>query len=81
MNEGTIAISAKENSKHIEIIFSDSGPGIPKSNIKKIFEPLYTTKKNGTGLGLASTKTTIEKHGGSISVKNEPTRFIIQLPK
>ncbi|AFS81110.1 histidine kinase [Candidatus Nitrosopumilus koreensis AR1] len=45
INEGTIAISAKENSKHIEIIFSDSGPGIPKSNIKKIFEPLYTTKK------------------------------------
>jgi two-component system sensor histidine kinase HydH len=49
--------------------------------MKKIFEPLFTTKKTGTGLGLASCKQIIDMHGGSISVKNTPTTFTIKIPK
>ena len=59
----------------------DSGHGIPEDVLPKIFEPLFTTKQVGTGLGLASCKSIIEKHGGSISVRNNPTTFSIILPK
>ena len=81
VGRGTIKISARVKPKTIEIEFEDTGPGIPKEKIKDIFEPLFTTKKKGTGLGLASCKTLIEKHNGTISVKNNPTKFTIVLPK
>ena len=78
---GTIEITCTEkNDKNIiEII--DSGPGIPEEELDKIFEPLFTTKQAGTGLGLISCKTIIEHHGGTISVKNNPTTFTITIPK
>ncbi|MBT8172938.1 MAG: HAMP domain-containing histidine kinase, partial [Nitrosopumilus sp.] len=59
----------------------DSGPGIPDENIKEIFEPMFTTKDSGTGLGLASCKQFLEMHHGSIEVNNNPTTFTIKLPK
>ncbi|EGG41993.1 Signal transduction histidine kinase [Candidatus Nitrosarchaeum limnium SFB1] len=81
MKNGKITIIAKSKTKTIEIEFTDSGPGIPKDKIDKIFQPLFTTKSKGTGLGLSICKTLIEKHGGGISVKNNPTRFTVILPK
>jgi signal transduction histidine kinase len=80
-DDGKISIFVREESRFFIISFEDSGPGIPKEQISKIFEPLFTTKQKGTGLGLAICKTIIEKHGGTISVKNNPTTFIIKLPK
>jgi len=77
---GQIDISILQNNDYIEIIFADSGKPIPEKIISKIFEPLFTTKQTGTGLGLVSCKTIIESHGGSIRVKNNPTRFEITLP-
>ena len=49
--------------------------------IENIFNPLVTTKQKGTGLGLASVKNLIEQHNGTISVKNNPTTFTIEIPK
>ena len=74
----TINIDAKGNNAIIEVI--DSGSGISKENLSKIFEPLFTTKSMGTGLGLVSCKNIIEYHHGKISVKNNPTRFTIEMP-
>lgn len=61
--------------------FIDSGQGIQDNELQKVFEPLFTTKQKGTGLGLASCKNIIEQHHGEISVKNNPTTFTIEIPK
>ncbi len=78
---GSITISSIETKNEIIIEIEDSGPGIINDNLEKIFEPLFTTKTTGTGLGLASCKNIIERHQGTISVKNNPTTFTIKLPK
>ena len=78
---GTIEIKIKSDSDNAVIDFIDSGIGIPKEFLDKIFEPLFTTKQKGTGLGLASCKNIIEQHNGKISVHNNPTTFTIRLPK
>lgn len=78
---GTIEVTVEGNNDGIIIQVKDSGKGIPKENINKIFEPLFTTKQQGTGLGLASVKSTVESHGGIISVTSPPTIFTITLPK
>jgi signal transduction histidine kinase len=82
MNQsGTIVISSSESKNYVIIEIEDSGPGIDEAHFEKIFEPLFTTKTTGTGLGLASCKNIIERHKGSISAKNNPTTFTIKLPK
>lgn len=79
--KGLIAISVEDKDDKIIIEIEDSGKGIPKKDLSKIFQPLYTTKQHGTGLGLVSVKSIIKAHGGSISVKSPPTIFKIELPK
>lgn len=80
-NSGEIKIRIKDNGNDANIEIEDSGPGIPEDQIEKIFDPLFTTKSSGTGLGLVSCKNIIEQHKGTISVKNNPTIFEIMLPK
>ncbi len=79
--EGKIIIRAKSENSNLIIELEDSGDGIPKENLDKIFEPLFTTKQRGTGLGLSSVKAIIEAHGGTISAKSPPTVFTISLPQ
>jgi len=78
---GEVKIRIIENPGDVLIAFVDSGPGISPENIEKIFDPLFTTKQLGTGLGLSICKNIIEQHGGSITVKNNPTIFLVKLPK
>lgn len=80
-NKGTINVRIIDNGSNAILAFEDSGPGIAPQNLQKVFEPLFTTKQTGTGLGLSICKKIIEQHGGNISVKNNPTTFIIRLPK
>jgi signal transduction histidine kinase len=79
--EGTINIRVNDQDKFFTIEIENSGPEIPENITSKIFEPLFTTKPKGTGLGLATVKNIIEQHGGTIYVKNNPTIFTISLPK
>jgi signal transduction histidine kinase len=64
------------------IEFSDDGPGIPASALHAIFEPFYTTKTDGSGLGLSISYSIIEQHGGTLSVQSGGARttFRIALP-
>ena len=80
-NKGTINVRLLDNGSNAIFAIEDSGPGIDPQNITKIFDPLFTTKQTGTGLGLSICKKIIEQHGGNISVKNNPTTFIVRLPK
>jgi len=79
--KGEISIRVLDQKEDVLIEIEDQGQGIPQENMDKIFEPLFTTKQSGTGLGLASCISIVEKHGGSISVRNNPTVFTVQLPK
>jgi len=79
-NSGEITIRIKENQGAITCKVIDSGPGIPKDKIEKVFEPLFTTKQTGTGLGLASCINVVQQHNGTITVHNNPTTFTIILP-
>jgi PAS domain S-box-containing protein len=80
---GTLKISSCKTKNHIEIAFADTGMGIPSETLSKIFTPLFTTKAQGMGFGLAICKRIIEAHGGKITVKtvlNKGTTFTITLP-
>ena len=78
---GEINILVIKRDSHVQIDFQNSGPSIPEESLVKIFQPLFSTKERGTGLGLPSCKNIIEQHHGTISVKNNPTTFSITLPK
>jgi len=79
--KGIITIkSFEESNEKIVITVSDNGESIPEQTIKKIFDPLVTSKQSGTGLGLASCKKIVEQHNGTISVSNDPVTFTIILP-
>jgi signal transduction histidine kinase len=80
-NNGVINIFAREGTDFVMIDLKDSGPGFPPESLKKVFSSLFTTKSDGNGLGLKVAKTIIETHGGTISVRNNPTTFSIKLPK
>lgn len=68
----------------IEIAFQDTGEGIAKENLDKIFLPFFTTKKEGSGLGLAAVHRIVDLHGGWIKVESrlqQGTRFVVCVPR
>lgn len=67
-----ITIESRHAPRGIEIAVTDNGPGIPPETLKKIFEPLFTTKSFGTGLGLPAVEKILEQHGGGLDVKSAP---------
>lgn len=69
--------------RYVRITFTDQGVGISPEHLSKVFDPYFTTKSRGSGLGLATSHSIIKKHGGSIAVRSEPgagATFIIHLP-
>ena len=67
----------------LEVTVSDAGTGLPPEESPRLFEPFYTTKPNGMGMGLAISRTIIEAHGGKIRAENNPgpgASFIFTLP-
>jgi signal transduction histidine kinase len=80
---GNLSIGTKTHNDCVQIRISDTGCGIPKEHLQKIFAPFFTTKSRGTGLGLAVVKKIIERHHGVIEVESiigEGTTFVIRLP-
>lgn len=80
-DSGIISVKIKQTKNKITIDFENSGPAIPQDIMEKIFDPLFTTKSSGTGLGLSTCKKIVRQHNGDISVKNNPTTFTVELPQ
>ena len=82
--KGRVRIEARPGPDHsVVVTIIDDGPGIPRPNLEKVFQPYFSTKEKGTGLGLAIAKHNTEIYSGSIRVESElghGTRFIIQFP-
>jgi two-component system NtrC family sensor kinase len=82
---GRIGVATREAGGFVEMVFSDSGAGIPEAHLGRIFDPFFTTKDmtKGTGLGLAVSYGIIKKHNGDIevsSVEGKGTTFKVRLP-
>lgn len=80
---GSLILRSFIQNGNLNIEFEDTGLGIPKENLTRIFDPFYTTKEKGTGLGLAVSYSIIKKLNGSLTVESEPnkgSKFRITLP-
>jgi signal transduction histidine kinase len=82
-NGGRLKVSTRKTKEFVEVIFKDTGVGIPKENMEKLFTPFFTTKAKGMGMGLAICRKFVESHGGGIEVESEKgkgTTFTVRLP-
>ncbi len=82
--ERSLKISASSNSTHHKVIISDNGSGISEENMVRLFEPYFTSKRNGLGLGLAATLNIIQSHKALIDVQSKPqqgTSFTLTFEK
>jgi PAS domain S-box-containing protein len=79
---GNIFIDARTEDGFIVLTWRDDGVGMSEAEAAQAFTPLFTTKKNGSGLGLSITRDIVENHGGSIAVEPQSTgvQFIVRLP-
>jgi len=81
---GRLKISTRMENNFVEVTFSDTGKGIKEKDMEALFQPFYTTKKNGMGLGLSICQEIIRNHGGEILVKGGKeggAMFTIRLPE
>ena len=77
------AVPSLPAGRYLELQVTDNGPGIPAERLSRIFDPYFTTKANGSGLGLATCHSIVRKHQGHIEVKSSPTTgttFTVWLP-
>jgi len=80
---GVLRVQTAAGPAHLTVIVSDTGAGMSESQVRRIFEPYYTTKRLGTGLGLSYVQKTVRDHGGEIRCRTKPgegTEFTIVLP-
>jgi len=83
-DHGHIQINAHAEGPRGVVSFANDGPAIPPEHLSRVFEPFFTSKPQGTGLGLAVSHNLMQQHGGTLTVKNQPNGkgvvFTIELP-
>lgn len=83
MRDGLLPGNRSKNERYVRISLSDQGIGIPRENLSKIFDPYFTTKTGGSGLGLSMAYSIIKRHDGQMTAESKPgegTTFYIDLP-
>ena len=83
MGGGTLTLALDRHREGVRVRVSDTGPGIPPAHRRRLFDPFFTTRPDGAGLGLFSCRHIIHAHGGTIGVRARPgggTQFTIWLP-
>jgi signal transduction histidine kinase len=81
--ERRITVSTARDGNSAGLSVSDVGPGIPSEKLKEVFEPFFSTKPKGMGMGLSIARTIVEAHGGQLSAQNQAghgAAFHIRLP-
>lgn len=68
----TITLSTVQQNGHLDLVVRDTGPGIPKKDLVRIFDPFYTTKTNGAGLGLSVVHSIMKEHDGRVFIESQP---------
>lgn len=82
-DERRIRVATRSIEDSVELVVSDSGPGIRREDLPRVFDPFFTTKTDGMGIGLAVSRKIVEAHGGQISVENSAANgccFHVKLP-
>ncbi|HEY1505080.1 MAG TPA: HAMP domain-containing sensor histidine kinase [Stellaceae bacterium] len=82
-DNGRIVVTTAARLNVFEMVIADNGPGISRENLARVFEPLFSTKSFGTGLGLPMVKQVIEQHSGTVDIASTPgkgTKITIRLP-
>lgn len=81
---GHVRLGLERAGERAVITIDDDGPGIPDEHVKRVFDPFFSTKKGGTGLGLPIVKATVDRHGGTLDVERSKllggARMIVRLP-
>ena len=81
--DGRVRVELADQGGAVHLRVWDSGGRIPREDLSRIFEPFYTTKANGTGLGLSTAHSIVRAHGGHLQVSSSPedgTEFVIEVP-
>ncbi len=81
---GTLTLKAQAHDGEVEIAVSDEGPGVPPEVQARLFEPFFSTKQGGTGLGLSLSRQIVQAHRGSLKLESAPGKgatFVMRLPK
>jgi signal transduction histidine kinase len=81
--EARVEVRAERKGDAIEVTVSDNGSGVPAEHAGRLFQPYFTTKKHGTGLGLFVTRKLVQEHGGTVTYEPNPeggARFRVQFP-
>ncbi len=80
---GEIHIKVKQRNHHVEVVVEDNGSGIPMSKRQKVFEPFYSTKELGTGLGMLSIQACVESHNGNVDIEDSTlggAKLVVNMP-
>jgi signal transduction histidine kinase len=78
-----VQIDVDQSDERVAIAIEDHGPGIPEEIKRRMFEPFFSTKEAGTGLGMAIVHSLVAQHQGTLTVTTEPgqTRFVVELAR
>jgi signal transduction histidine kinase len=76
---GTVRVNVAWDTRTVSALIADTGPGIPPENLRRVYEPFFSTREGGTGLGLSIAQRIVAEHGGRLTLENNPAGGAVAL--